>query len=143
VTRRVSFAFGGGGTWQFYERDGAKVPLEEIKQVATRIEAEEGYIAKIDFIEAVRAKLQAAERGELMPPDDVKTRMTRASGIDELRWRIDHKQWRLYYCEPVRLHQKRIMLGLRFSQKTTADLQDRDIDEAVVRYNWWMRDDTR
>ncbi|TDV50723.1 hypothetical protein [Actinophytocola oryzae] len=73
----------------------------------------------------------------LTPPDDVKTDMARASGIHELRWRIECKQWRMYYCEPLRLRLKRIMLGLPFSEKTTLDLQNDDIDEAVTRYNWW------
>lgn len=139
MTRRTSFAFNGGGRWRFFERDGVKVPLAEIAQAADRIEVEEGRVARQDFVEAVRAKLKAAEDGALTPPDDVKTRMNRAQGIDELRWRIDRKQWRLYYCEPLRLHRERVMLALRFSRKTSTDRQDRDIDEAVTRYTWWMR----
>ena len=136
-TWRMSFAFNGGGAWWFYKRDGVHVPLEEIKQAAVGVEAEEGLLAKIDFVEAIRVKIKAAQLGELTPPDDVKTDLARAAGLHELRWRIERKQWRLYYCEPPRLYVKRIMLGLLFNEKTTSDLQDEDIDNAVNRYIWW------
>ncbi|GAB3435792.1 hypothetical protein [Actinophytocola sediminis] len=136
----VSFAFSGGGTWRFYELDGVSVPLAEIKQAAAWVAEEEGAIARALFVEAIRAKLKAAERGALTPPDDVKTDLVRATGLHELRWQIEDRQWRMYYCEPLRRHQQRIMLSLLFNEKTTADLQDRDIDGAVTRYTWWAED---
>ncbi|NKQ53326.1 hypothetical protein HFP15_10575 [Amycolatopsis sp. K13G38] len=140
-----SFACSGGGQWRFYTRNGVKVPLKEIRDEAAIVEARDGTVARDLFMEDVKAKLRSAERGELVRPDDVKTDMARASGIHELRWEremhpCELRWWRLYYCEPVRLYQQRVMLALRFAEKLSPEGQDLDIDEAVTRYNWWLQD---
>lgn len=142
TTWRLSFAFNGGGEWRFYTRGGVKIPIKEINVEAAMIEAQEGTVAKDLFLEDVKRRLRGAQRGELTPPDDVKTDLARAQGMHELRWEREMKTgqlrwWRLYYCEPLALYPERVMLALRFAEKLTKEGQDADIDEAVTRYNWW------
>jgi hypothetical protein len=56
----------------------------------------------------------------------------------ELKWEIDGRYWRLYYCEPPKLYHERVMLGLLFSEKVSIDSQDSDMDVAAERWNWWQ-----
>lgn len=135
----MSFAFDGvGGRWLWFEEDGRKVAIAEIRQHAEHIAAEEGPIARRDFLQLVSNKLKRAERGELHVPDDGRASLVLVQGIMEIKWSLGAVQWRLYYCEPLRLHAGRAMLGLHFDRKSSLDEQDRQITEAARRWTVWQ-----
>ncbi|GAA4024934.1 hypothetical protein GCM10022247_56720 [Allokutzneria multivorans] len=134
---RSSFAFNGGGNWRWYEPNGINLPMREARQCAALIEATQGQVARDDFISAIMTKIKKAERGELEYPDDAKAGMARSPDINELKWRLEDDEWRLYYSEPIKLHAQRGMLGLHFDVKPDLDHQDRSIDEAARRNKDW------
>ncbi|GAA4018709.1 hypothetical protein GCM10022247_47920 [Allokutzneria multivorans] len=137
MSTRSSFAYNGGGTWRFYEREGVNIPMAEIREHASAIAAVEGIAARNDFIATIRLKIKRAALGQLVPPADAKTRMARRPDSNELRWLFESTHWRLYYSEPLRLYTERVMLGLRFNIKRSMEQQNRDIDEASLRNVWW------
>lgn len=135
---RTSFAFKGGGVWFWYERDGTNVPIAEIRAHAESISRDEGPDAARDFMAMIRVKLKRAEQGQLIEPQEGRPYLARQPGMMEVKWSIEQRLWRLYYCEPPRLHEQRGMLGLYFNEKLSKKQQDCDIDEAARRWHWWQ-----
>jgi hypothetical protein len=71
VAGRTSFAFDGvGGKWLWLERDGAKVPIDEMKAEGKSIESSQGIQAVRDFQALIKVKVERAARGELVEPED-------------------------------------------------------------------------
>lgn len=138
---RTSFAFSGGGEWDWYKENGKNVPYVEIKSENDLIEAAEGPDAARDFRKLIKVKLDKAERGELNEPEDGRPYLARQPGVMELKWGLEDQQWRLYYCEPLKLYQARVMLGLLFGRKVSKEQQDGDIDDAAARWTWWQSGD--
>ncbi|MGW3966840.1 hypothetical protein ACWED2_43975 [Amycolatopsis sp. NPDC005003] len=134
----VSFAFTSGGQWKWYEKEGVNVPIAEVQAHAADIEAAEGADAARDFRALIKAKLNRAERGELHEPGDGRPRLQLRPGVMEIKWKIGRKQWRLYYSEPLKLRDAKVMLGLLFNRKLSKEQQDRDIEEAARRWGWWQ-----
>ena len=136
---RKSFVFDGGGQWQWLMQGNKNVPFSEMQDHYTQIESSEGAVAARDFRALIKEKLRKAARGELREPEDGRAYLARRAGVMEIKWGLDERQWRLYYCEPIKLLIDRVMLGLLFNRKDTVDQQDQDIDEAANRWIWWQR----
>lgn len=140
TTPRRSFAFDeiGGASWQWFQEAGRTVPIDEMRRHIRAYEVSEGSGAASLFRAEIHTKLLRAQAGTLQVPQDGRAELRLVPGIVEIKWGIDADQWRLYYCEPLHLQARRVMVGLYFDRKENLDQQDVHIREAARRWAAWQ-----
>lgn len=138
MTVEESYATDGlGGSWEWYSENEPAIPLREVRDEFDAVKRVQGEATAKLFRAAIKAKLDRAKQGRLEIPEDAKTAMRRARDLHEVRWNDFGKAWRLYFGQPSELSANRIMLGLRFHRKESAEKQDEEIDIAAERIDWW------
>jgi hypothetical protein len=135
TTHRTSFAFDGvgGASWEWYQDAGRPVPIDEMQQHIQALAASDGPRPAKLFRAEIHTKLLRAQAGTLQVPGDGRPELMLVRGVMEIKWGIDDAQWRLYYCEPLHLQARRVMLGLHFDRKDDLDQQNVQIREAARR----------
>lgn len=139
--RRSYATDGQGGTWDWCggPGNGRPLPIEDLNAELEALRREPGGVDKARLLYSdVKKKLALARRGQLVIPHDVKTTLLRANSLNEIRWDVAEKLWRLYFAEPLTL--QRVMLGLHFHEKVSNEQQNQHIDIAADRYTWWHGD---